>query len=283
MNTGEGFTALTAAGMVYLHARPENFIYYAFLLPYFLKGFKKDPRLLGLLTANTVVKVLEYWRGASFTPEWRLEVSRRLVVIQKYFLENIGFLFNPLTFNVLFSALLVVGTLELLKNRKVSIAILPIISYLIYTTKAPYTRFYGWYIPQRFLLSFAVTCIPAIFAALKRVRLPKALLIIPIIPLLVGTPETGEQQLYDLAKMHVREIAETSNNLSMPIYSPFPYIFSDSSDSVFVMDDFPYPDGSYLALGKEGWQHTPEGANCSMTEIIRLNKLILYNMTCKKQ
>jgi hypothetical protein len=278
------FPGLVATGMVYLHIRPENLIYYALLLPYFFKGFKKDIRLLGLFVTNLLVKGLEHFRSAPFSPEWGLQLSHRVVVLKKYLFGNLKFLFNPFTFNLPFAIMLSIGSIELAKKKKYMLAALPVLSYLVYTTKFPYVNFNDGGIAHRFLLSFVVVCIPAIFESLKKIEIPKIVLIVSLVSLLfMSIPETEDQLVYNLATSKASEIAGISNNLSMPVYSHFPYVFSGLSDAVFWMDDFPYPSGSYLALGVRRTPYIyPQGAVCSSSELNRLGELRLYNLTCEK-
>lgn len=268
-----------ATSAFFIHIRPENFVYFLLLLPSLSKKLVKNKKAWGLILLNAPVKVAEYFRGLSV--EWLPNMGYRFSKIISLFPANLKFIFNPAEFNLVFAVLLVAGSFIAFRKKKPLLAILPWASLAIYTTKLPGIVFYHSYnITSRYLLTFVVACLPCIYFGLKYLQLPKWILPLAVIPFLLMRPSASHDAvLFDTATQFADELANLSNENGMVIYSMFPHIFKTAERSAWVMDDFIYTSGDYLAVDPRFFIKTHQ-SDCIISKFSEVHGIPLYNFSC---
>ncbi|MBR9681495.1 MAG: hypothetical protein GOV00_01710 [Candidatus Altiarchaeota archaeon] len=241
-----------------IHIRPETFIYLFIMGAPLLKDLIKRPKLAAFFGVNLLLKVVEYMKGTEFITEWTLNWG-----VRSQMLSNLGpgfkFIFNIMSFNILFSALVVIGSIALFKKRKIGLAILPLFSIFAYTTH-PYRIFGTGIGVDRYILGWAFASLPAFYEGLKNQKFHKLLLILAIVPLInLDFSESWSYETRVVAEKHLDDLVHISNNNSLPLVSYFPFIFEGKAEAVFIMDDFPYPPGQYLEFQSRNasfWKNT---------------------------
>ena len=279
MENGHGLTGVILTGAAYVHTRPETFVLVSFLIPYLLKDLLKRPALLGFAGVNAVAKALDYLRASSFSPEWHPSLSQYLQVTFQYLPQNISFLFNPQYSNVVFTALVAVGLVELVRKRKFSLALLPVLSLFIYTNHFG-TSFYIRSNASRYIPTLAALSLPAFLQGIRKVKIPPALVLLAVVPFIfLDLSETKSYEIHRTLIENKDAVAEVSNGLSMPIHTSSFYIFEGLAEATMFGDVFVYPPGSYIFPGLSEFTNFPFG-NCTISKMSDVGGLVLHNLTC---
>lgn len=281
LETKKGLFPTIALGVYFMHIRPENFIYLFMLLPYLAKSLIRDWRSLSLLLINLVLKVTEYLRGVSI--EWTLNLGYRADVLLQYFIRNVKFIANPLTFNFIFFLLVILGGYYAIKERKYFLAVLPWLLLAIYTTKLPGIYFsINYSMSNRYLLAFVPAGILLVLFSLKSRRIPWFLALLSILPFfyLNLSPSLETVMLQD-ATMLTNNITEFSNSRNMTVLSLFPWIFENATRSAWYADEFRYSSGDYLAISPYLFFIETHKSSCEINFIKNMGDLELYNFSCQ--
>ena len=271
-------TPLIVSAMYFLHLRPESFVYVLLLSPFFMKSILKDRRLMAFTSVNLVVKYFEYQRSL-FAPEYGLFLARRIPLLIERIIPAIAYFFNPFNFNLVFIILLGVGIIETLRSKKYLLLLPLAFAFFAYATHFQII-FYSTPFNSK-IIDIAMAAFPIMILGLRKTNMPKYLLLLSIFPLMLALTSTANKasDLYAESMYHKNEIAVLSNNLSMPIFTYFPYEFEGIAEAVFIMDDFPYGNGSYIVIQHNSYPNIQK-LPCNTTYLTGFESLDLLNMTC---
>lgn len=275
---GGKLTPLVVSGMYFLHLRPESFVYVLLLSPFFIKSIMKNKQLLAFTVVNLFVKYFEYQRGL-FSPEYGLFLARRIPIFIEHLIPAIAYFFNPFNFNLVFLILFGVGVIETIRSKKYFLLFPPAFAFFAYVTHF-LLNFYNIPVSSK-IIDITMAGFPILILGLRKTNIPKYILLLSILSLTNAfTPETNPvSDLYTVSMQHKNEIAALSNNLSMPIFTYFPYEFEGIAEAAFIMDDFPYEAGSYIVPRYVSYPDE-EKLPCNATYLTAFNSLDILNMTC---
>jgi len=273
---------------LFIHIRPENFIYLLIMLIPIADKLLKSLPALGILTSSLILKRFEYFRGildiGVTSSDWSLNLTYRLTLLTKLFLRNFLFFFNPLNFNLFFIILIFIGIFATLKKKKfIPFIVLPLLAIAIYTTKIP-GIYFSLYNPfsSKYLLNLIVASAPIIYFGMKnseRKLIPLAFLMLIPFTTMQLIP-SYEYLIYKNSVGVQEEIIQFANNNSMTVYSIIPDVFKDANRSIWIMDNFQFPSGQYLAIEPSSYHLDTHKNICEIAPLKAIGNLTLYNFTC---